>query len=207
MIKSSTATVPARAIRFSKAALMICLSAICLSMTAFGARAFELSSPDMKPGEPIADKFTFNGMGCKGGNVSPALTWSNAPAGTKSYALMVHDPDAPTGGAGIWHWVVINIPATITSLSAGDSTGDGAKMPAGSRQIPNDYFGMTGNPAWGGPCPPRGKPPHNYNFTIYALKTEKLELPPAATASQAGFLINMNAIDKASLSIPYGRPE
>jgi Raf kinase inhibitor-like YbhB/YbcL family protein len=190
----------AHAMRVSKIALAICLSSTV-------ARAFELSSPDMKPGEPLAEKFTFNGMSCKGGNVSPALTWSNPPEGTKSYALMVHDPDAPTGGAGIWHWVVINIPATTMSLPTGASTADGANMPAGSRQIANDYFGMTGNAAWGGPCPPKGKPPHHYNFTIYALKTEKLQLPPTATASQVGFFVNMNTIDKALLSIPYGRPE
>jgi hypothetical protein len=66
---------------------------------------------------------------------------------------------------------------------------------------------MTGNPGWGGPCPPKGKPAHSYNFTLYALKVDKLDLPPAATASQAGFFINMNAIDKAQLSIRYGRQE
>jgi Raf kinase inhibitor-like YbhB/YbcL family protein len=120
---------------------------------------------------------------------------------------MVHDPDANTGGAGIWHWVVINIPATTQSLPAGASTSDGAKMPAGSRQIANDYMGITGSPAWGGPCPPKGQRAHNYNFTIYALKVDKLDLPPAATASQAGFVVNLNAIGKAQLSISYGRPD
>ena len=161
----------------------------------------------MKPGEPMQVRFVFNGMGCKGENISPALSWTQPPEGTKSFALLVHDPDANTGGAGIWHWVVVNIPVTVRSLETGASTADGSKMPAGSRQIANDYMGLTGSPAWGGPCPPKGHKAHSYNFTIYALKVEKLDLPPAATASQAGFFVNLNAIDKATLSISYGRTE
>ena len=184
-----------------------CGVAMIVAALGASAQAFELSSPDIKPGEPMPNRHVFNGMGCKGENISPALEWSGAPEGTKSFALMVHDPDANTGGAGIWHWVVINIPATTQSLPAGASTADGAKMPTGSRQVANDYMGMTGSPAWGGPCPPKGQKAHSYNFTVYALKVEKLELPPAATASQAGFFINLNAIDKAQLSISYGRAE
>jgi Raf kinase inhibitor-like YbhB/YbcL family protein len=161
----------------------------------------------MKPGEPMPVKHVFNGLGCKGENMSPALDWTAPPEGTKSFALMVHDPDANTGGAGIWHWVAVNIPATVASLPSGASTADGAKMPPGSRQIANDYMGLTGSPAWGGPCPPKGQKAHSYNFTIYALKVEKLDLPPAATASQAGFFVNLNAIGKAQLSISYGRLE
>jgi Raf kinase inhibitor-like YbhB/YbcL family protein len=180
---------------------------LCLAIPAEGAQAFELTSPDMKPGEPMPSRHVFNGLGCKGENISPALDWTAPPEGTKSFALMVHDPDANTGGAGIWHWVVVNIPATVTSLPAGASTADGAKMPPGSRQIANDYMGLTGSPAWGGPCPPKGQKAHSYNFTIYALKVEKLELSPAATASQAGFFVNLNAIGKAQLSISYGRLE
>jgi Raf kinase inhibitor-like YbhB/YbcL family protein len=79
---------------------------------------------------------------------------------------MVHDPDAPTGGAGIWHWVVINIPVTARSLHQGAGSGDFTKLPVGSVQINNDYFGMTGNRGWGGPCPPEGAKPHAYNFTL-----------------------------------------
>jgi Raf kinase inhibitor-like YbhB/YbcL family protein len=158
----------------------------------------------MKPGEPMPNRYLFNGMGCNGENLSPPLSWTGVPEGTKSFALMVHDPDANTGGAGIWHWVVVNIPATVVSLPAGASTADGAKLPSGSRQIANDYVGMTGSAAWGGPCPPKGQKAHRYNFTVYALKVDKLDLPPAATASQAGFFVNLNAIDKAQLSISSG---
>jgi hypothetical protein len=176
-----------------------------LTPLAGSAHAFELTSPDVKPGEPLADKFTFSGLGCQGQNISPALSWTNPPEGTKSFALMVHDPDAVTGGAGIWHWVVINIPATANSIAQGAGTGDGAKLPEGSRQITNDYMGFLHSPGWGGPCPPKGRPAHNYNFTLYALKTDKLNLPPDATSSQAGFVVNFNAIDKAKMTISYGR--
>jgi Raf kinase inhibitor-like YbhB/YbcL family protein len=171
------------------------------------AQAFELSSPDIPAGKSFSNRFLFSGLGCKGDNLSPALSWKDPPEGTKSFALMVHDPDANTGGAGIWHWVVINIPATTTSLPEGAGSGDGAKLPPGSRQVNNDYFGMTGNPGWGGPCPPKGGKPHDYNFTLYALKAEALKLPPTATASQVGFVVNLNAIGKAKMTSSYGRTE
>jgi Raf kinase inhibitor-like YbhB/YbcL family protein len=168
------------------------------------ALAFELTSPNVKPGGVMPEKFVFNGLGCHGGNLSPALSWTNPPEGTKSFALMVHDPDAQTGGAGIWHWVVVNIPATARSIAEGAGTADGAKLPAGSHQVTNDYAGLTNSPGWGGPCPAKGVGPHQYNFTLYALKVEKLDLPPNATSSQAGFFANLNALGKATLTMSYG---
>lgn len=177
-------------------------TAVTLAACGGSAAAFELSSPDLTPGVPMAEKFTFNGFDCKGDNVSPELRWQNPPEGTKSFALMVHDPDAATGGAGIWHWVVLNIPASANGLAQGSGTTDGAKLPAGSRQIATDYD----VPGWGGPCPPKGQEAHHYNFTLYALKVEKLDLPPAATASHAGFFVNRNALGQARLTITYGRP-
>ncbi len=176
-------------------------------MSGVPAAAFELRSADMMPDAPMSNRFVFNGMGCKGENLSPPLRWVDPPEGTKSFALMVHDPDAQTGGAGIWHWVIVNIPASATSLETGAGTADGAKLPPGSRQIANDFIGLTGSPGWGGPCPPKGQKAHRYNFTLYALKVDSLNLPPAATASQAGFVINLNALGKAQLSISYGREE
>src|SRR6266851_10213349 len=77
---------------------------------------FKLMSPDFRPNGTIAMEQVFNGFGCSGGNISPALGWSGAPADTKSFALLVHDPDAPTGGAACWHWVVVNISAVTTEL-------------------------------------------------------------------------------------------
>jgi Raf kinase inhibitor-like YbhB/YbcL family protein len=179
--------------------------ALCGSAAVAAEPNFELTSPDFAPGASLPEKFIANVLGCKGGNVSPALNWQNPPQGTKSFALMVHDPDAITGGAGIWHWVIVNIPATANGIEQGAGTADGARLPAGSRQVTNDYAGLTGSAGWGGPCPPPGHQAHNYNFTLHALKVEKINLPPAATASQAGFVIHLNSLGQARLSARYGR--
>ena len=173
-----------------------------LAMTGVAAaQPFKLASADIKPNGTIAEAQVFNGFGCSGQNVSPALSWSGAPKGTKSFALLVHDPDAPTGGAGWWHWVVVDIPASVTALEKGAGKADGAGLPPGAVQVPTDF----GAPGWGGPCPPAGDKPHRYNFTLHALKVEKLDLPKGATASLAGFMVNANSIGKATLTGRYGR--
>lgn len=179
------------------------LLALSLAAASFGALAgpFQLSSPDLTPGGKIGQAFAYNNFGCTGKNVSPALSWKNPPAGTKSFAITVHDPDAVTGGAGFWHWVVINIPASTQALAGNAGTTDGATLPAGSVQIPTDF----GTPGWGGPCPPTGDKAHRYNFTVYALKVDKLELPATATASLTGFMINANALGKTSFTSTYQR--
>jgi Raf kinase inhibitor-like YbhB/YbcL family protein len=162
---------------------------------------FTLRSSDVAAGSPIAQQHAFNGFGCTGQNVSPSLSWSGAPAGTKSFAVMVHDPDAQTGGAGFWHWVVIDLPAQATALATGAGTADGSRLPAGARQVATDF----GVPGWGGPCPPAGDKPHRYVFTVYALKVDKLPVPPQPTASLAGFMVNANALGKAEFTAAYGR--
>ncbi len=172
----------------------------CVTLLSASAGALDLSSPDIKPGTPVANKHVFSGFGCKGDNVSPALAWAKAPKGTKSFAVLVHDPDAPTGGAGWWHWLIYNIPATANGLAQGAGKSDGSKAPAGAAQWATDF----GKPGWGGPCPPPG-PAHRYVFTVYALKVEKLEPPKGATASLLGFLVNDAALAKASLTVTYGR--
>ncbi len=182
------------------------LMAGLIALSAFGgaaqAQSFELSSGDIAADETINLRYVFNGMGCTGQNLSPSLSWTNAPVGTKSFALMVHDPDAPTGGAGFWHWVVINIPASATGLAQGVGTPEGrALAAAGARQIPTDF----GTPGWGGPCPPVGDTPHRYHFTVYALNVDQLDLPANATASLAGFMVNSHALAKAELTARYGR--
>lgn len=164
------------------------------------AGGFTLSSPDVGPKAPIANKYVFKGFGCEGDNVSPALTWTGAPKGTRSFALTVYDPDAPTG-SGWWHWVLIDIPADVASLPEG--AGDPAKgtAPKGAVQMRTD-FGATG---WGGPCPPKGDKPHRYVFTLHALKVPKLEVPADATAALVGFMIHANELDKAGFTAKYGR--
>lgn len=165
------------------------------------AAAFTASSADTPAGKTIANKYVFKGFGCAGENVSPAVAWKNPPKDTKSFAVFVHDPDAPTGGAGFWHWLVVDIPASTMGLEQGAGAGDGTKLPAGARQITTDF----GSPGYGGPCPPVGDKPHHYNFTVYALKVDKLELPPNATASLTGFMVNANTLGKAKFTARYGR--
>jgi len=176
-----------------------------LFMTSFAAAAqhFVLTSPDIKPNARIKDEQVFNGFGCTGKNVSPALEWKNPPKGTRSFALLVHDPDAPTGGSGWWHWLVVNIPADVTKLLAGAGSADGSALPKGAQQINTDF----GAPGWGGPCPPAGDKPHRYNFTIYALKVDKLDLPQGATAALAGFMVNANSLGSARLTGLYSRKQ
>jgi Raf kinase inhibitor-like YbhB/YbcL family protein len=162
---------------------------------------FRLSSADFKANGDLANKFVYQGFGCHGDNVSPELSWSGAPEGTKSFALLVHDPDAPTGGAGWWHWVVYNIPAAASAIAQGAGTADGAALPKGSVQGKTD-FGSIG---WGGPCPPPGSGKHHYQFTLYALKVAKLDVADGASAALVGYSVNANAIGKAQLTGLYGR--
>jgi Raf kinase inhibitor-like YbhB/YbcL family protein len=164
--------------------------------------AFRLESPDIKPNATMDRKFEANVFGCSGENKSPALKWSGAPKGTKSYAVTVYDPDAPTG-SGWWHWSVINIPAGVTELQPDAGNASNANLPAGAQQVRIDY----GVAAWGGACPPPGDKPHRYVFTVYALKTDKLAIPADATAALAGFMINANQLGKASFTAKYGRPK
>jgi len=162
--------------------------------------AFTLSSPDLQPDTPMPKSFEFNGFGCSGDNQSPALRWTGAPAGTKSFAVTCFDPDAPTG-SGWWHWSVVNIPAEVTELPRNAGAEGDANLPRGASHVRIDY----GMKAWGGPCPPPGDKPHRYVFTVHALK-DRLELPPDATAALAAFMINANTIGKASFTALYGRP-
>jgi Raf kinase inhibitor-like YbhB/YbcL family protein len=165
-----------------------------------GAADFKLASPELTPGGRFEARHVFNGFGCSGGNVSPALTWSDAPAATRSFALTVYDPDAPTG-SGWWHWVMFDIPATTTGLPAGAGDPAGGKAPKGAVQTTTDF----GRPGFGGPCPPPGDKPHRYVFTLYALKVDKLGADPAATAAMVGFMLNANALGKATFTVYYGR--
>lgn len=174
------------------------LAALALATPAAAAGKFMLHSKDVKPGGTITEKQVFDGMGCTGQNVSPELSWMNAPKGTKSFVVTVYDPDAPTG-SGWWHWVVYDIPADATSLAEGAGSGK-AELPAGAKQGRTDF----GAPGFGGPCPPPGKP-HRYEFTVYALEVDKLEVPPDASPAMIGFMTRANAIAHAGFTARYGR--
>jgi Raf kinase inhibitor-like YbhB/YbcL family protein len=183
-----------------KVVTTLAVAAIACGASAAHAASFKLVSPTIKPGATLTDAQVFNGFGCEGKNISPALKWSGAPKGTKSFALTVYDPDAPTG-SGWWHWVVINLPASTTELPEGAGGADGKGLPAGAMQGRTDF----GAPGFGGACPPKGDKPHRYIFTVHALKTEKIEVPSDATAALVGFMINANRIGSASFTARYGR--
>ena len=173
------------------------LSVACVVGFSGAASALTLTSPDIKPGGKIADEQVFKGWDCTGGNVSPALAWSGAPKGAKSFAVSVHDPDAPTG-SGFWHWWVVNLPADTTGLPKGAGGGEG--LPAGAVQARND-FGLAG---YGGPCPPKGLP-HHYQITVYALDADKLDLDANASPAVFGFNVHAHTLAKATLTGLYGR--
>jgi Raf kinase inhibitor-like YbhB/YbcL family protein len=162
------------------------------------AQTFTLKSKDV--GGQGTMKQVFNGFGCTGENISPQLSWEHAPKDTKSFAITMYDPDAPTG-SGWWHWVMFDIPAGTTEIKSG--AGDVSKKlaPAGSIQSKTD-FGATG---YGGPCPPEGHGFHTYIITIYALNVEKLGLDETAAAPYAGFSINAHVIEKATIVFYYKR--
>ena len=168
--------------------------------TLASAAGFTLTSPDIKANAMIDKKYEFNGFGCAGENKSPALKWSGAPKDTRSFAVTVYDPDAPTG-SGWWHWSVVNLPADTTELKGDAGAVGGANLPKGAANLRTDFDAA----AFGGVCPPQGDKPHRYIFTVHALKTDKLDIPADATAAQAGLMVTANTIAKASFTVKYGR--
>ena len=197
--------------RHSRAAFMV--MALILGASIAGAQAksqktkakttpsaghFKVTAPDLAAKGRVTLAHVFNGMGCTGQNISPALEWANAPAGTKSFAVTMYDPDAPTG-SGWWHWVMYNIPATTTGLAAG--AGNGKNAPRGSVEGMTDF----GSKGFGGACPPAGAKPHHYHITVFALKVDKLDVPGNATSANIGYNLNANKLATARVTALYGR--
>jgi Raf kinase inhibitor-like YbhB/YbcL family protein len=177
------------------------------------APVFTLASPDLASGT-FATQYILNGFGCTGGNISPAVNWSNPPAGTQSFVLQVYDPDAPTG-SGFWHWAVYNIPPSATGLARGAGNA-AATLPAPAFGGNTDFLdtGATGgNGNYGGPCPPAGDAPHRYIFTLFALGVADVQVaggvPRTGTAGLYGFVLNKGIgaalLGKASFTATYGR--
>ena len=161
---------------------------------------FVLRSPDFAEGDTLPQDFVHSAMGAGGRNVSPALEWTDAPAGTRSFALTMYDPDAPTG-SGWWHWVVYDIPAGAGSLPRGAGAAGGAQLPAGAKQGRTDF----GSQEYGGAAPPPGHGPHRYVFTLYALNVDKLDVPADASAAYVGFNIHFAKVGEARLTAKYER--
>lgn len=177
---------------------IIALSVIAsiFSFANFAQAKMTLKSQSIAENKMLKNDQVFSGFGCTGKNISPQLSWSGAPAETKSYAIMAYDPDAPTG-SGWWHWVAFNIPKDTNSVAENF----GASDHEGIIQSRTD-FGTYG---FGGACPPVGDKAHRYKFTVYALKTDKLPLDKDASAAMVGYMVRANAIDSATITAKYGR--
>ncbi len=175
----------------------LAIALLAIAQPALAAGKFTLKSADVKDGGKLSERHVFNGFGCQGGNVSPQLSWTNPPAGTKSFVVTAYDPDAPTG-SGWWHWVVYDIPADARELPQG--AGGGTGLPAGAVQGRTDF----GAPGYGGACPPPGKP-HRYVFTVFALKVDRLDVPDGASPAYVGFMTNAGKLGSAKLTAKYGR--
>ncbi|OCH15025.1 MULTISPECIES: YbhB/YbcL family Raf kinase inhibitor-like protein [unclassified Aliivibrio] len=166
---------------------------VLLTLASFSSQAFEVSSKDIHEGQLMNSEFTFSGMGCTGANISPQLSWKDAPEGTKSFAITVFDPDAPTG-SGWWHWLALNIPANVSSVAQGSPMKD-------ILQTKNDFGTMS----YGGACPPAGDGMHRYQYTVWALPQEKIDLPADISPAVVGYTLNSMALDKAVLTATYVR--
>ena len=161
-------------------------------------KTFNAWSNSLKPDDTIPNNYVFKGHGCNGNNISPPLEWEGAPAGTKSFAITVYDPDAPTDH-GWWHWAVLNIPADIHKID--EAASNEGTLPKEAIEILTDF----GDTHYGGPCPPKGDKPHRYIFTVYALKVEKINMNKNMNAKSLKENIAESILDQASFTVKYGR--
>lgn len=164
--------------------------------------AFTLTSGDIADGAPIDKRFVADsGFGLDGGNLSPQLSWEGFPEGTGSFAITCFDPDAPTG-SGFWHWVLFDIPASVTELPTGAASGDMAGLPAGATHARND----TGNACYVGPFPPAGHGPHRYAYAVHALDVDKLGIDGSVPPAVVGFNLSAHVLARAVLVATFEVP-
>ena len=161
--------------------------------------AFDVSSDDIADGATLSNAQVANFMGYSGENLSPQLSWSGFPAETKSFAVTVHDPDAPTG-SGFWHWLVLNIPSDVSDLASGAGADGSDDLPDGVLQLRNDA-GIRG---YVGAAPPPGDVAHRYVHTVHALDVERLDLDADASAAFAGFNLRFHTIARAPMVPVFG---
>ncbi len=159
------------------------------------APSFEVTSTTVADGQEWPKAQYSGAFGVPGGqDVSPQLSWSGAPEGTKSYAVTVYDPDAPTQ-SGFWHWAVANIPATVTSLDEGAGDEKGSGLPSGAYQLPNDARGAS----FIGAAPPAGHGQHRYFIVVHALDTEDIGVPADSTPAFLNFNIASHILGRATI--------
>jgi len=155
--------------------------------------SFTVTSEDVTEGMQMSDKQVYNSFGMSGENISPQLSWSGFPDQTRSFAVTCHDPDAPTG-SGFWHWLVIDIPVSVTSLASGAGAASGG-LPAGAFHVRNDY----GEKAWGGAAPPEGDPPHRYVFAVHAVDVDALPINEDVSAAFVGFNLVFHTLARGTM--------
>lgn len=159
---------------------------------------FALDSESFEDGQTLAPAQRSGVMGAGGHDESPQLSWHGAPEGTKSYAVTVYDPDAPTA-SGFWHWAVLNIPVTVTSLPAGAGAQGGGRLPAGAVQLKND----AGFAGYVGAAPPPGHGPHRYFVVVHAVDVEELKVGEGDTPAILGFNLFSHTLGRAMLTGIY----
>ncbi|MDQ2797327.1 MAG: YbhB/YbcL family Raf kinase inhibitor-like protein [Actinomycetota bacterium] len=160
--------------------------------------SFEVTSDDVSQGETLGSAQVSGVMGAGGEDASPHLSWTGAPEGTKSFAVTVYDPDAPTA-SGFWHWAVFNLPASTTELPSGAGSADGAKLPAGAVQLKNDG-GMVG---YVGAAPPAGHGAHHYYTVVHAVDVESLDVPAEGSCAYLGFNLFSHTLGRAIIVPTY----
>ena len=147
-------------------------------------------------GDRLPEEHVFDGWGFTGGNVSPQLSWAGAPEGTLGYAVTCFDPDAPTP-SGFWHWLLVGIPAEVTSLEAGTGTTDEA--PEGAFHVANDF----GDKRYDGAAPPVGDQSHRYLFAVHALDTDDLGLDDTASAAVSASTMGGHTLARGVITATY----
>lgn len=156
--------------------------------------AFELRSDDLVDGEAMPEQFTADDE-----NVSPHLAWSGFPEETKSFLVTMFDPDAPTP-SGFWHWLVLDVDASVTELAQGAGASD-LDLDGAAFHVRND----GGERQYMGAAPPKGDHPHRYIFAVHALDVDTLELDEDATPARVSFTALFHTIARATLTVTYQR--
>jgi hypothetical protein len=179
-------------------ALIAC--ALVFGATSALAGDFQLTSSSLQANGTMPGRHIFNSFGCTGDNLSPQLSWQGEPEGTRSFAVTVYDPDAPTG-SGWWHWLVFNIPSDMHSLPENSGNPEKGLLPQQTVQARTDF----GTPGYGGACPPAGDSNHHYRFIVWALDVDQLPLTADSSGAMIGFNLRQHMLGKAELTVIYGR--
>ncbi len=174
--------------------LIFCLylGGIIMSSALDKVDVFTVVSTKFKNNDILPNEQVYKGFGCNGGNVAPDLSWANAPANTKSFAIICHDPDAPREN-GWYHWLVVNIPSDVNSYKN--------KLPSGAIETLTDFNSQ----GYGGACPPVGHGMHHYNFTVYALDVEKIDVDKNTKPKEVEKKVLAHSIAKSTITALYER--